>query len=103
MSSFCGQLLREPDEIIADVAGTIELVDEGEDGWVYHDLRIRNISLHSVTRFAGGDRYWFKGVAQGHHVEIRDGHLLEYSSFVILIMNRAKSFSYRAWDGVAFT
>lgn len=103
MSSFCGQMLREPDEIIADVAGTIELVDEGEDGWVYHDLRIRNISLHSVTRFAGGDRYWFKGVAQGHHVEIRDGHLLEYSSFVILIMNRAKSFSYRAWDGVAFT
>jgi hypothetical protein len=101
---FSGSLLNPSDAEIAEVTGELTLVDEGEDGYAYHDLAVRNAIYRKPFAIKSSDQYWFQGAAAGCRVALRDGRIADGGSLSMFfaISGEARSFTYRAFDNVVF-
>jgi len=101
---FSGTLLNPSDAEIAEVTGELTLVDEGEDGYAYHDLAVHNATYRKPFAIKSSDQYWFQGAAAGCHVALRDGRIADGGSLSMFfaISGEARSFTYRAFDNVVF-
>jgi hypothetical protein len=101
---FSGSLLNPSDAEIAGITGEPTLVDEGEDGYAYHDLAVHNAIYRKPFAIKSSDQYWFQGAAAGCRVTLRDGRIADGGSLSMFfaISGEARSFTYRAFDNVVF-
>jgi hypothetical protein len=101
-AAFRGRLLFTSGKKVADVRGRLSLIDEGPEGYAYHDLVVSDVVYKKPLRLTSADEFWFKGRSAGHTLELRDGWVVGGWSMFFVIGGRSKRFTYRAFDGIAF-
>jgi len=99
---FRGRLLLVSGKKLADVTGTLTLMDEGTDGYAYHELDVAAASYKKPLQITSADDCYFSGEAAGHPVELRDGCIVGRSPLFFVVVSGTNRFTYRAFDGVAF-
>ena len=99
---FQGNLLLASGKNIADLKGRLKLIDEGAEGYAYHELDVSRATYAKAPQTTSADEFWIKGESAEHQVELRHGGLTDGGHFFLLAGSRTKCFVYRGFDNMVF-